>query len=138
MAAEYDHVALADLETNPAKPSKRWEVSRQIGIEGYNLNVAVLEPGEPMAQSGLHYHPGQEEVFYVIEGRCRVELADGSFDLKPDELVRFHPGTAQLLHNPFEEPCKLIAIGYPPEGHETVQAVESTAELLARRYGEEG
>ena len=137
MASGYDHVALADLEPNPTKPAKRWEVSAQVGIEGYNLNVAVLEPGEPMAQSGLHYHSAQEEVFYIVEGRCRVELTDGAFDLDTDELVRFHPGTAQLLHNPFDEACKLIAIGYPPQGHETVHAVESTADLLDRRYGEE-
>lgn len=137
MATGYEHAHLADLDTTPEKPSSRWEVSKQLGIEGYHFNVAVLEPGEPMARSGLHYHTDQEEFFYVIDGRCRVELREDAFDLGPDEMVLFHPGTAQLLHNPFDEPCKLIAIGYPPEGHESVTAVESTAALLARRYPEE-
>ncbi len=138
MNTGYERARLEALDTNPEKPSRRWEISKQLGIEGYHFNVAVLDPGEPMAQSGLHYHTDQEEFFYVIEGRCRVELVDEAFDLAADEMVVFHPGTAQLIHNPFETPCKLIAIGYPPEGHETVEAVESTAELLAERYPEEG
>lgn len=136
MDVGYERASLDDFDPNPEKPSRRWEVSRHLGIEGYHFNVAVLEPGEPMAQSGLHYHTEQQEFFYVVEGRCRVELADDTFDLGPDEMVVFHPGTAQLLHNPFDTRCKLIAVGYPQAGHGTVEAVESTDELLARRYQE--
>lgn len=138
MDTGYQRASLADLDPNPTKPADRWEVSKHLGIDGYNFNVAVLEPGEPMAQSGLHYHTDQEEFFYVIDGRCRVELEEGSFDLATDEMVVFREGTAQLIHNPFDQACKLIAIGHPPSGHETVRAVESTKELLARRYPEEG
>lgn len=136
MNSGYERAELDDLAPNPEKPSSRWEVSKHLGLDGYNFNVAVLESGEPLAQSGLHYHTDQEEFFYVIEGRCRVELEEGSFDLSADEMVLFRPETAQLVHNPFDRPCKLIAIGYPPEGHGTVEAVESTEELMARRYPE--
>lgn len=133
----YIHRSLTDLETNPEKPGKRWEVSPQLGIEEYNFNVAVLEPDERLSQNAYHYHPNQTEFFYIVEGRCRAEVADGSFDLDADDVVRFEKGAPHLLHNPFEEVCKLIAIGSPPEGRYPVEQVQGYEELIADRYSSE-
>lgn len=132
---EYDHHAIDDFETNPEKPGRRWELSPQLGIDDYNFNVAVLERGEPLSQNGYHYHENQQEFFYVVDGRCQVEVENGAFRLREDEIVRFDEGVVHLLHNPFDEPAKLVAIGNPPEGRYPVQQVEPAAELLTERYG---
>lgn len=137
MAADYERTGLGELTPTPEKPAERFEITEALGLAGYNFNVAVLDAGERLPQSGLHYHEGQEEFFYVIAGRCRVELADGSVDLASDEMIVIRPGTAQMIHNPFAEECKLIAIGYPQEGHETAGIVKSADEVLAARYPEE-
>lgn len=134
MGTAYEHHALSDLETNPDKPSDRWEISRQIGITGYNLNVAVIDPGERLSQTAYHYHENQEEFFYCVAGACKVEVPDGSFRLTSDEFVVFREGAVHLLHNPFADPCKVIAIGYPPEGRRPVHMVKSYAEIIAERY----
>ena len=134
MGDDFERRSLADLETNPEKPGRRWELSPQLGITDYNLNVAVLAPGERLSQNAYHYHENQEEVYYVIEGRVRVEVEDGSFDLAADEVLRFEPGAPHLLHNPFDERCRLIAIGSPPEGRYPVEQVQSYEDLLAERY----
>ena len=133
----YVHRSLADLDPNPEKPARRYEVSPALGIEGYTLNVALLDPGERLAKSGLHYHEAQEEVVYVAAGRCRVELEDGSVDLDTDDAIRFSPGTPQFVHNPFDEPAKLVAIGHPADAHEPNVSLQSAADLLAERYGDE-
>ncbi|MFB6149999.1 MAG: cupin domain-containing protein [Halobacteriales archaeon] len=138
MDTDYEHHRLAELETNPEKPTQRWEISPQLELSGYNFNVAIIEPGERLSQNAYHYHENQEEFFYIIEGRCRAEVADGAFDLESDEVAVFRQGVPHLLHNPFETPCKLVAVGSPPDGRYPVEQVQSYEALLRERYGETG
>ena len=137
MGDGYEHRSLSELEPNPEKPGRRWELSPALGVEDYNLNVAVLEPGERLSRNAYHNHENQEEVYYVVAGRCRVEAEDGSFDAGTDDAVRFEAGVNHLFHNPFDEACKLVAIGSPPEGRYPVHRVQGYEELLAERYGDE-
>ena len=131
----YDHHRVEAFETNPDKPGQRWELSPPLGIDDCNINVAVLDHGEALSANGYHYHEDQEEFFYVVDGRCQVEVESGSFLLRPDEVVRFDEGVVHLLHNPFELPAKVIGIGSPPDGRYPVHQVESAAALLTKRYG---
>lgn len=133
--ADYVHLALDDVATNPDKPGQRWELSPALGLEGYNLNVAVIERGEVLSESGYHYHENQQEFVYVVEGRCQLEVEDGPVRLRPDDVVRFDEGTVHLIHNPFEAPAKLVAVGSPPDGRYPVHQVESAMDLLTERYG---
>jgi len=133
---DYHRGTLADFETNPEKPGRRWELSPELGIDAYNFNVAVLDPGDPLSQNGYHYHESQAELFYVVDGQCRVEVEDGGFTLEADDVVYFEDGVVHLLHNPFDGPCKLVAIGSPPEGRYPVHQVMPAAELLDSRYGD--
>ncbi|WP_101295620.1 cupin domain-containing protein [Halegenticoccus soli] len=134
MEHEYKCLELSRAPTEEAKPGTRWEVSPQLGIDAYNYNVAVLAPGERLSQNAYHYHERQAEFFHVLEGRCRVEVPDDSFDLGRDEVVLFEPNTVHLLHNPFDRPCRLVAVGSPPDGRYPVHQVQSYEELLAERY----
>ena len=133
--SEYHHHAIDEFETNPKKPGQRWELSPQLGIDEYNFNIAVLDRGEPLSQNGYHYHENQQEFFYMVDNRCQVEVEEGAFCLREDEVVRFCKGVSHLLHNPFHETAKLICIGSPPEGRYPVKQTQSAAELLKDRYG---
>lgn len=130
----YKYRSLTEFEPNPEKPGKRWELSPELGIGSYNLNVAVLEPGERLSQTAYHYHENQRELYYPVAGRCRIEVDDGSFDVTEDEVALFEPGVNHLIHNPFDEPCKIIAIGDPPDGRHPVHQVQSFEDLLDERY----
>ncbi|MFB6299703.1 MAG: cupin domain-containing protein [Halobacteriales archaeon] len=138
MPSDYEHYHLDELETNPEKPTKRWELSPQLDLTGYNFNVAIIDPDERLSQNAYHYHENQEEFFYIIEGRCRAETEDGSFDLSADDVVVFRTAVPHLLHNPFDEPCKLVAVGSPPEGRYPVEQVQSYEALLEERYPDSG
>jgi uncharacterized cupin superfamily protein len=131
----YEHHHLEEFETNAEKPGRRWELSPQLGIEAYNFNVAVLEPGQALSESGYHYHEDQREFFYVVDGRCQLEVEDGAVRLREDEVAHFDAGVVHLLHNPFDEPAKVVAIGSPPDGRYPVHQVESAESLLRERYG---
>lgn len=135
MSEGYEHCSLADIETNPEKPGQRWELSPELGIGAYNFNVARLEPDERLSQNAYHYHENQEEFYYVVSGRCRVEVDDGSFDMASDDVLRVERGVNHLLYNPFEATCKLVVIGSPPDGRYPVHQVQRFEELLEERYG---
>jgi uncharacterized cupin superfamily protein len=130
----YAKCSLDAVERNDQKPGTRWELSSELGLSGYNYNVALLESGDRLSENAYHYHENQAELFHVIEGRCRVETDEASFDLGADELVHFEPGVAHLLHNPFESACKLVAVGSPADGRYPVERVQSYDDLLADRY----
>ena len=130
----YRRANVTDLEMNPEKPGQRWEVSPQLDLSGYNYNVATLDPNTTLSQNAYHYHENQAEFFHVLNGSCRVEVEDGAFVCDVDDLVVFEAGTPHLLHNPYERPCRVIAIGSPPGGRYPVHQIQSYDELIARRY----
>jgi len=131
----YEHVSLADLETNPEKPGRRWELSPRFGIEGANVNVATIGPGERLSQSHYHYHEDQHELFYVARGRCRAEVAHGRLELEPDDVLAFDPGQSgvHVLYNHTDEPCTLVAVGWPQDGRYPVEQVATLEALLEER-----
>ena len=133
----YRHRSLADFDINPEKPGRRWELSSVLGIAEYNLNVAVLAPGERLAQNAYHNHPNQREAYYLTDGCCRAEVGEDSFRMDADDVLVTDPGVDHLLHNPFETECKLLAIGAPPEGRYPVEQVRSYEGILDERYDEE-
>lgn len=131
---DYRRAALSDLETNPEKPGRRWEVSPELGMTDYNYNVAELDPGTRLSQNAYHYHEDQREFYHVLAGRCRVEVDEGAFVMGPDEFCRFDAGAPHLLHNPYDEVCRIVAVGAPPEGRHPCHQVQSYEELVEERY----
>ncbi len=78
-----------------------------------------------------------EVLHYVLEGRCQLEVGDESVTVEADDVVRVPRGVPHLVHNPhYDEPCKLIAIGSPPEGRYPVTMYDNYEHVLADRYDE--
>jgi uncharacterized cupin superfamily protein len=131
MAEGWTHVDLADVEPNPEKPGTRLALSPPLGVEAFNLNVATLGAGERLSENHYHYHENQRELFLVVAGRCRVETGDEGFEMGPDEAVAFDAGEAgaHVVHNPFDEPCRLVAVGWPQDGRYPVHQLLTTADV---------
>ena len=134
----WEHLQLGEHQTHPEKPGKRWELSPELGIDAFNFNVAVLERGERLSQNHFHYHENQKELFYAASGTCRVETWEESFTLEENEVVAFSEGKdgAHVLHNPFDEPCRLVAIGWPTDGRYPVHQLQKTADVRDSDAGE--
>jgi len=135
MSDGWQRYQLTESATRGDKPGRRWELSPELGIEAFNLNVAILEPGDRLSQSHFHYHENQAELVHVTAGRCRVEVVDDRVVAEQGETVQFDAGESgtHLVHNPFDETCRLVAIGWPPEGRYPVEQVRTYDELLAKR-----
>lgn len=128
------HVTLDEVDSRDRKPGQRWELAPELGIDVFNINVAVLEPGERLSENHFHYHDDQQELVYVAGGRCRVEVADDGFVAETDDVVWFDAGPdgVHLVHNPFDEPVRLLAIGWPPAGRHPVTQVATREEVTRR------
>lgn len=135
MSEGWQRYRLSEAESETHKPGQRWELSQELDIEPFNFNVAVLESGERLSENHFHYHENQEELIHIIEGRSRIEVLDDRFIAGQGETVRFAAGKTgtHLVHNPFSEECRLVAIGWPPEGRYPVKQVKTREELLAER-----
>jgi len=135
MSEGWKRVRPTEREPREDKPGRRWELSPELDIDQFNLNVAILKPGERLSQSHFHYHHNQAELIHIAAGRCQVEVSDDRFVAKQGDTIRFDAGEAgvHLVHNPFDEPCRIVAIGWPPEGRHPVETVKTTEELLEER-----
>lgn len=135
MTDGWQSIRLTENEPRENKPGQRWELSPELGIDVFNLNIAILEPSERLSQNHFHYHENQEELIHVAAGRCCVEVANDCFDAEPGDTVKFDASDdgVHLIHNPFEESCRLVAIGWPPDGRYPIKEVKTHEELLTER-----
>ncbi len=66
---------------------------------------------EPAMVSAWHHHGGHRTVFYVMEGRVRIEFGPGgaeSVDAGPGDFVFVDGGVVHRESNPAEEPATVI------------------------------
>lgn len=55
-----------------------------------------------------HHHEGEDELFFVLAGRLRIELEDGTLELGPGDMTVIPKG---VRHRPVaEEECQLVLI----------------------------
>lgn len=70
-----------------------------------NLHVVVI------TDSVKHYHKESTEVYYILEGRGKMELNDDVVDVSPGTVVYIEPYTRHRLFS--KEGVKTIVFGVP-------------------------
>ena len=77
--------------------------------------IVVLEPGEAPP---LHQHDDTEQVFFILEGRGRLEIEgeDQAFDVGPGDVVRIPVSTPHRIHCEGDQALRYLAIDCFPGG----------------------
>jgi mannose-6-phosphate isomerase-like protein (cupin superfamily) len=70
-----------------------------------NLHVTFIQ------DSVKHYHRACTEVYYILEGRGKMELNDDVIDVEPGTIVYIEPGTRHRLWS--AEGVRTIVFGVP-------------------------
>jgi mannose-6-phosphate isomerase-like protein (cupin superfamily) len=70
-----------------------------------NLHVTFIK------DSTRHYHKECTEVYYILQGRGKMELNDEVVDVEPGTIIYIEPGTAHRLFSP--EGVRTIVFGVP-------------------------
>lgn len=73
--------------------------------EACNLHVTWI------TNSTKHYHKNTTEVYYILEGRGKMELNDEVIDIEPGLVILIEPGTAHRLYS--EQGVRTLVFGVP-------------------------
>jgi mannose-6-phosphate isomerase-like protein (cupin superfamily) len=99
--------------------------------------LVVLEPGEAPP---MHQHDDTEQVFYVTEGKGRLEIKEGgvvkSFEVNVGDIVRVPPTTPHRIHCEGKSPLKYVAVDCFPGGRPTHEPTwESHVHVVCKQQG---
>lgn len=72
------------------------------------FNESALQPG---SSYGDHRHEGDEEVYYIVEGRGLVQVDGEEQEVGPGDAVLTHAGSHHSLRNASDTPLKVLVIG---------------------------
>lgn len=60
------------------------------------VSSTYLKPGQ---STRGHQHAGQEEVYYFVDGKGKMELDDVTIDVGPGDVVAVEDGVFHRVHN---------------------------------------
>ena len=91
------------------KVERPWGWYRVMHTEGNHTKVKELMcmPGQSLS---MQRHKHRNEIWYVSSGRGRVALIDDYHDLNFQDIVHIPANSWHRLHNPYEQPVKIIEI----------------------------
>ena len=87
---------LSEIAPQPYERKGISSISRDleaaVGTRLLGVDLTEIPPGQK--SSHFHAHKHKEEFFYVISGRCRLRLGEGSYELAPGDAVSRLQGPA--------------------------------------------
>ena len=91
-------------------------------IAKQSLAEARLPPG---ASTTPHYHPNTEEIYYILAGVGRVQLADELRDVGPGDAIAIPPGLVHQITNVGAQTLKFLCCCAPCYEHTDTVLVET-------------
>ena len=100
-------VLINDIGGAVAKEDERYVVKDNTTLN--NLVVSSTRQQKRKATTG-HAHPGQEEVYYFIEGTGKMELGDDIIKVQPGDVVLIEDGVFHRVHAGMYEELYFVCV----------------------------
>ncbi|MGC3968362.1 MAG: cupin domain-containing protein [Pirellulales bacterium] len=84
-------------------------------IRNQSLAEARLPPG---GQTTRHFHPRTEEIYYILVGTARMEIAGEVRELRPGDAVAIPPGLPHQITNSGQETLTFLCCCAPGYQHD--------------------
>ncbi len=81
--------------------------SRMFNRAGSLVQMVIMAPHEEIPAD---YHEVSTEFYYVVQGRCRLEINQEQHWLTPGDMILIHPRDIHSLHNESDEPFRLLVV----------------------------
>lgn len=91
----------------PGFGEMRW-YSDALGTEQVSFSWRRMPPGTGGRGSYGHRHPGQEEIYFVLEGNPTFKVGDEVFEAQPKTAVRMTGEAFYSVHNDTESDVDLM------------------------------
>jgi mannose-6-phosphate isomerase-like protein (cupin superfamily) len=72
------------------------------------FNESSLQPG---SSYGDHPHTGDEEVYFIVEGRGIMQVDGEEQEVGPGDAILTQPGSHHSLRNTGDGPLKVLVVG---------------------------
>ncbi len=82
--------------------------SDALGTEQVSFSWRRMSPGTGGRGSYGHCHPGQEEVYFVIDGVVTFKVGEDVFEAGPQTAVRVSGDAHRSVHNDTAEEAQLL------------------------------
>jgi uncharacterized cupin superfamily protein len=93
----------------PGFGEMRW-YSDAAGCEQVSFSWRRMPPDTGGRGSYGHRHPGQEEIYFVLDGTVTFKVADEVFEAGPKTAVRLTGEDYYSIHNDTDSDCELVLI----------------------------
>ncbi|MEZ4828773.1 MAG: cupin domain-containing protein [Bacteroidia bacterium] len=93
----------------------------QTGAQHLVMIEVVIEPGKGHC---FQFHPHQEKIIYVVEGKIRQWLEKTSIELSAGESAFIPKGVIHATFNVYEKPARFIAVLSPCAGEKGYEIVD--------------
>lgn len=118
--------------------NRRAPVGRQAGARRLGASVFELGPGQ--AAYPLHYHLGNEEMLFVLEGAPSLRTSDGEHALQRGEVVALPVGErgAHQVVNRGREPARVLIASQMVAPEVVVRPESGKLSAMGRAPGSRG
>ena len=96
----------------------RW-YTEAAGCEQVSFSWRSMPPKTGGRDSYGHRHPGQEEIYFVLEGTVTFKVADEVFEAGPKTAVRMTGEEHYSIHNDTDVEAELVLISTRDEDAQT-------------------
>ncbi len=96
-----------DIGGEVVKKDDRYVVKDNKELKNLIVSSTDLKPGK--STSG-HKHAGQEEVYFFIRGKGRMELDEDQFEVYEGDTVLIKDGVFHRVHNTGEENLYFVCV----------------------------
>jgi len=95
---------------------------RNSAIRNQSLAEARIPPGGSTAP---HFHPVAEEIYYLLEGRGRMQIEAEICEVGPGDAIAIPPGLRHQITTISEEPLRFLCCCAPAYEHEDTIMVDN-------------
>jgi mannose-6-phosphate isomerase-like protein (cupin superfamily) len=104
----------------PGFGEMRWYTDA-VGCEQVSFSWRSMPPDTGGRGTYGHRHPGQEEIYFVLEGAVTFKVGDDVFEVGPKTAVRLTGEEPYSIHNDADADAELVLISTKRDDAETVR-----------------
>ena len=108
------------MEQWPGFGEMRW-YTEAAGCEQVSFSWRSMPPDTGGRGSYGHRHPGQEEIYFVLEGTVTFKVGDDVFEAGPKTAVRLSGEEPYSIHNDTDAEAELVLMSTKRSDAETVR-----------------
>ncbi|MFC1550793.1 cupin domain-containing protein [Candidatus Neomarinimicrobiota bacterium] len=80
-------------------------------IENFDISILEVDPGK---SGKKHYHKSGEEVFYILDGKGKINIDDQDFSIQKGDCINIERGQPHYLKNDSSQKLVVLLINSPP------------------------